>query len=81
MITKGPPENVLVAKAYSQDGESIDLVFLPGKKPGIFDLGFKRLVPGREYLLAGKSEVADKDGKAGFSVEIDGRTALKLTPV
>ena len=97
MITEGPPENVfkgpvldsvafpdvLVAKAYSQDGESLDLVLYPGKEAGKFQLGFKRLVPGKTYTLdgpTGKASVqADKDGIATVEAQIEGRAAFKLT--
>lgn len=94
MIQQGPPAHVLrgpildsvpfpevlVAKAYSQDGESIDLVFYNGKEAGNFQLGFTRLQPGATYHLAGKSAVADKNGSASFDLAINGRTAVKLEP-
>ncbi len=65
MSTQGPPPNVrngpileeasfpevLVAKAYSQDGASLDLVLYPGKDAGVFRLGFKNLRPGEQYDL------------------------------
>lgn len=92
MVTEGPPENVfkgpvldevpfpdvLVSKAYSPDGETLDLVLYPGKEAGRFDLGFYRLAPGATYTLGSSSAVADKEGKATFTADIDGRTALKL---
>ena len=92
MITKGPPENVfkgpllddvpfpdvLVAKAYSHDGESLDLVLYPGKEAGKFNLGFKRLSPGAMYTLEGSSVEADENGEATFEAQVDGRTALNL---
>jgi hypothetical protein len=95
MITKGPPENVfngpilddvafpdvLVAKAYSPDGESLDLVLYPGKESGKFKLGFARLKPNEAYILQGgekDSVKADQDGKATFEAELKDRTALKL---
>lgn len=93
MITQGPPENVfkgpvldtapfpdvLVAKAYAHDGDSLDLVLYPGKEAGRFQLEFKRLAVGETYSLGGSSKTADKDGRATFEVSLDGRTALKLT--
>ena len=92
MITKGtlesvfkgpildcvPFPDVLVAKAYSHDGDSLDLVFYPGKDAGRFQLGFTRLAPGQTYTLDGSSASADKDGKATFEVNIEGRTAMNL---
>jgi hypothetical protein len=96
MITKGPPEHVLngpildeapfpdvlVAKAYSQDGESIDLVLYPGKDAGKFQIGFARLKASTNYSLEGVGNTvaakASKDGKATFDVELKGRTEFKL---
>jgi hypothetical protein len=93
MISKGPTDNVfngpildgapfpdvLVAKAYSPDGEGLDLVLHPGKESGKFELGFARLKAGESYSLEGESKQADKSGKATWAVELNGRTALKLT--
>lgn len=93
MITQGPPENVkrgpiltglpfpdvLVAKAYSHDGEGMDIVLYPGKAAGVFQLQFERLQSGRTYSLSGQSAVASKSGEATFEVKIDGRTALMLS--
>jgi hypothetical protein len=92
MIQKGPPEQVfqgpildsvpfpevLVAKAYSQDGESVDLVFYNGKAAGTFSLGFKNLKVGRKYKLGKLTATADHAGCASFQTAIDGRTAMKL---
>lgn len=92
MVTQGPPENVkrgpiltgisfpdvLVAKAYSHDGEGLDLVLYPGVKPGDFDLSFERLRRGATYVIAGREIVASESGKATVRLAIDGRTALDL---
>ena len=72
--------DVLVAKAYSHDGDSLDLVLYPGKEAGTFSLSFSRLRPGETYDLAGKSATAGKKGEATLDVAIDGRTAVKLVP-
>lgn len=94
LLTKGPPEHcfrapileevsfpdVLVAKAYSHDGASVELVLYNGRNPGNFDLGFKNMMKGVEYELAGQTVRANDDGKATFSVNIEGRTALTLKP-
>ena len=94
MVTEGPPEttrqgpllenapfpDVLVAKAYSHDGDSLDLVLYPGKQAGSFELQFSRLRPGETYDLGDQSIVAGKAGDATVEVRIDGRTALKLVP-
>ncbi|KAK4545096.1 hypothetical protein LTR36_003647 [Oleoguttula mirabilis] len=86
-ISRGPilddvpfPE-VLVAKAYSHDGESIELVLYNGKGAGTFKLGFIRLHPGKTYTLGNESAVADAQGRAHFSITLDGRTATILAPV
>ncbi len=95
MITKGPPDNVmkgplldevpfpevLVAKAYSPDATSLELVLYPGKEDGKFKLGFSRLAPDGTYSLQGAEQTtirSDKDGKASAEVHLAGRTALKL---
>jgi hypothetical protein len=75
-----PFPDVLVAKAYSQDGDSIDLVLYPGKEAGTFPLGFKRLRPGEVYGLGAQQATAKPDGTASFDVEVDGRTVLQLMP-
>jgi hypothetical protein len=72
---------VLVAKTYSHDSTSVDLVLYNGKQAGTFTLGFERLTPGGKYSLStGKNIVADKSGKASVDVKIDGRTELLLHP-
>lgn len=95
MIQRGPPKHifqgpvlddvafpdVLVAKAYSRDGESVDLVLYNGRAPGVFSLGFKNCKPGERYVLMGQEQVVAKDGTVTFAVQIDGRTAGRLEPV
>ena len=92
MLKKGPPYSVLrgpileevpfpqvlVAKAYSHDGDSMELVVYNGKDAGNFRFGFTRLHPGATYHLNGKSAVAGKDGSVSFDIHVDGRTAMKL---
>lgn len=95
MITAGPPQNVLtgpildeapfpdvlVAKAYSPDGETLDLVLYPGKTEGKFELGFARLKAGESYRVEGANGgemVADKEGKATMEVELKGRTEVRV---
>jgi hypothetical protein len=74
--------DVLVAKAYSHDGEGLDLVLYNGNAAGTFSLGFERLVPGKTYLgQDGEKFTADGQGKATISAKIDGRTQIILTPV
>ncbi|KAK5164291.1 uncharacterized protein LTR77_009986 [Saxophila tyrrhenica] len=92
MISHGPPENViqgpildeapfpdvLVAKAYSHDGEGMELVLYSGRESRKFQLGFTRLRAGESYSLAGEKKSADKEGKAVWEVRLEGRTALDL---
>lgn len=95
MIQQGPPKNVfqgplledvafpdvLVAKAYSHDGESVDLVLYNGREPGVFALGFSKCKPGERYALMGHEQVVAPDGTVRFEVSVDGRTAGRLEPV
>ncbi|KAH0846704.1 hypothetical protein FOPE_11145 [Fonsecaea pedrosoi] len=95
MIQRGPPAHVfrapvldavafpdvLVAKCYSRDGESVDLVLYNGREPGVFRLGFTRCEPGQTYALLGQEAVAEQDGTVAFDVRIDGRTEGRLEPV
>jgi hypothetical protein len=93
MMTAGPPPNalrgpllteckfpdVLVAKAYSHDGESLDLVLYNGNEAGAFDLGFERLQPGKQYVgQDGQRFTADAQGKARIQAKIDGRTPIMI---
>lgn len=92
MIQKGPPEQVfrgpildsvpfpevLVAKAYSKDGESVDLVLYNGQKAGTFPLKFTRVKAGSSYKLGTQFSKVDSEGVLRFDVAIDGRTSLKL---
>jgi hypothetical protein len=94
LLTEGPPEqcfrapildkvpfpDVLVAKAFSHDGESVELVLYNGKESGVFDLGFKNMKKGREYELGKLTAVANEEGEATFPVEVNGRTSLVLKP-
>lgn len=81
LLEECPFPEILVAKAYSEDGKQLDLVLYNGKEPGVFKLGFERMVPGQEYSLsAGGSVTADDGGKAFAEVKVDGRTQLLLKP-
>lgn len=74
--------DVLVARAVSDDGESLDLVLHNGAAPGPQELVFERLQPGREYRVepTGERLTADAAGRARLSVHLDGRTAVRLVP-
>lgn len=81
ILEDAPFPEVLVAKAYSEDGKKLDLVLYNGKEAGSFKLGFERLVPGKQYSLStGGSVTANSAGKAWAEVKINGRTQIILQP-
>lgn len=80
ILEKVPFPEVLVAKAYSHDGESVELVLYNGKQPGGFALGFKNMRPGALYKVGEQIAKADAKGNATFLIHIDGRTAITLEP-
>ncbi|CAM1509747.1 Fc.00g000820.m01.CDS01 [Cosmosporella sp. VM-42] len=81
LLQDAPFPEVLVAKAYSDDGKKLDLVLYNGKEPGVFRVGFERLAPGREYSLStGGSVTANHAGKASVEVKISSRTQIILKP-
>ncbi|KAK7190641.1 hypothetical protein DPSP01_007295 [Paraphaeosphaeria sporulosa] len=74
---------VLVAKAYSHDGKSLELVLYNGKSAGKQKLGFERLTPGGMYKIMKETVetiTADAQGKASIEVDLNGRTALTVSP-
>lgn len=95
MVTKGPEQSVmdgpilekvpwpqvLVAKAYSHDGVGVEVVLYPGREAGRFELGFERLRAGKKYRFGGEEKVASQQGKAVWTVKVDGRSAFELTLV
>lgn len=75
---------VLVARAFSADGQSLDAALHPGTVPGRRAIPLSQLVPGRRYRLTGAEEAeisADSAGRATFHVELKGRTAIQLAPI
>jgi len=72
--------DVLVAKAYSHDGKSLELVLYPGRAEGKQTLHLARLIPGGRYSAGGETFAADADGKASFECLLSGRTAVTITP-
>lgn len=74
--------DVLVARAYS-GGDDLELVLYDGSGPGPQTLAVERLQPNRAYRVSGAVDetiVADSAGSAKLSVDIRGRTELRLTP-
>lgn len=81
LLEGAPFPDVLVAKAYSYDGQGLDLVLYNGNDPGEFELGLERLLPyGRYKVNTGDYIMADGSGKASYRARIDGRTQIILTP-
>lgn len=73
---------VLVAKAYSNDGKALDLVLYNGKAPGKQSLRFERLIPNSKYSLGnGQTMTVDENGHGRADVELNGRTQLNVAPV
>ncbi|RSL53241.1 hypothetical protein CEP54_010523 [Fusarium duplospermum] len=81
ILEDAPFPEVLVAKAYSEDGKKLDLILYNGKEPSSFKLGFERLVTGKQYSLStGGSVTANSAGKASAEFKINGRTQIILQP-
>lgn len=83
LLNEAPFPEVLVAKAYSSDGVSLDCVLYNGKEAGDFQLQFSRLEPGVTYAVTDSSTeefVAGDDGTLEVSVHIEGRTEVTIRP-
>ncbi|HYA34265.1 MAG TPA: hypothetical protein VEF03_01545 [Candidatus Binataceae bacterium] len=95
-VTQGPPASVfkgplltgasypdvLVAKAFSH-GNDLDLVLYPGAAPGPQTIRIERLTPDARYTIENSQRepfVADRDGAASITVDLDGRTPLHIIP-
>lgn len=75
--------DVLAARAVS-DGAALEAVLYPGRAPGRFALGLAQLVPGRRYRCEGCVDpegVADAEGRLRPSVELEGRTPIRILPL
>ncbi|EWG52157.1 hypothetical protein FVEG_10965 [Fusarium verticillioides 7600] len=82
ILEEAPFPEVLVAKAYSEDGKKLDLVVYNGKEAGVFKLGLERLIPGKQYSVStGGSVTANGAGKAYIDAKINGRTQIILQPI
>ena len=97
LVTRGMPQawqqgpvleeaaypHVLVAKAVS-DGQALELVVYPGHQPGRRRIGLCQLQPGRHYRCQGAVDanmIGDELGRAAIELDLEGRTALRVTPV
>lgn len=81
LLAQAPFPDVLVAKAFSEDGQKLELVLYNGKEAGAFKVGFERLVPSQKYALSsGGFVTADSAGTASIEINISGRTQVILVP-
>ncbi|MDT5003628.1 MAG: hypothetical protein QOJ24_804, partial [Mycobacterium sp.] len=74
--------DVLVARATS-DGDDLHLVLRPGRRNSSQVLRFARLQPHRTYRVTGalsESLVADPQGRAEATVDLSGRTEIRVLP-
>lgn len=73
---------VLVARAVT-DGQALDAVLHPGAGPGRTRVRVDRLRPGRRYAVRGAVEhgmTAAEDGTALLTLDLHGRTELRVVP-
>jgi len=86
VLAHAPWPEVLVSKARSGDGLSLDLVVEPNAAAAgvVHELVFDALTPNREYRLSGDgmsaAVTADSEGKGTASVALDRRVAVSLSP-
>lgn len=84
MLTGISYPDVLVARAYSPDGASLELVLHPGTAPGPQSLTIERLSPGGRYAVTGADvaeATADADGRLHLTAHLAGRTEVAIRPV
>lgn len=86
VLTGVPYPDVLVARAISTDGVSLDLVLYPGKGAlEAQEITIDRLLPQRSYRIEGGSApprlVADSDGQLVFRISLAGRTAIRVSTI
>ncbi|WP_181779178.1 linalool dehydratase/isomerase domain-containing protein, partial [Pseudonocardia pini] len=77
-----PYPTAMVAKAVS-DGADLDVVLRATNGGGRIEVGLARLVPGTKYTVDGAVDtdlVADDDGRATLTVDLDGRRELRVSP-
>lgn len=81
LLTRATYPEVIVTRAVS-DGQKLDLVLRAGADPVSTELGFGRLTPGRGYRVVetGQKIVADFQGNAGLTFNLDRRSTLTLVP-
>lgn len=97
-VVSGPPQSaftgpllgdctypdVLVARAWSPQGNDLELVLYNGRESGEQELTLERLQPGCAYQVYGGLEqqlTADVTGRARLPVHLDGRTRIVLHPI
>lgn len=85
ILDDAPYPDVLVAYARN-DGAALDLVLRPGRATSAgqqYTLGLAQLRPGARYACTGANEnriIADDTGCATLTVQLAGRTALRVVP-
>lgn len=74
---------VLVARAWS-DGTGLDAVFYPGRELGLHKIPLSQLIAGQRYSVTGAAETeitGSAEGIADISVDLQGRTEVRIRPV
>ena len=83
MLSECRYPDVLVARAWSPNGNDLDMVLYDGNGSGTFELQFQRLTPGAANVIEGDQNLRGvADGSGGMSVQVTlaGRTQLQLKP-
>lgn len=82
LLTRATYPEVLVTRAVS-DGSALELVLRAGGEPVRTELGFGRLKPGGGYRVVetGQALIADAQGQASLTFDLDKRSQLTLVPV
>jgi len=87
LLAEAPYPDVIVAKAWSYDGNDLDIVLYPGQEGKSIKahLSLERLRKGVRYSLiqweSKKTFKADGQGKAVVEVVVEGRTPIMVAPV
>jgi hypothetical protein len=83
LLTSAAYPDVLVARAVSPDGRSLELVLQAGAGAVRTTLELGRLVPGQSYDVTGAaagSVTADDRGVALVEVDLEGRVEVTVRP-
>lgn len=86
ILEHGPWPEIIVTKARSDDGVTLDIVIDRYKaSPGAaHSLRFRSLTPGAVYRTEGdihaQTFIADKDGRGSLAITVDGRLEFSVRP-